>query len=179
MAATGGTPVVNANSTANGAASSFNTNFELFKNFHLVENAYWSDGGGRYLLGLAPDFSRDSSSECPAHLYDFAGALRLQALAGFEWQVLPKVMVYSYYSAVYVGRNYFAVAPPNICGTPGSYCGYGFPNSGSTNNRDIQEASFGISRTFWSSPTAWETRGPRAGVVPNPESLVDREGDAR
>src|SRR5205807_10593207 len=30
-------------------------NGEIFKNFRLISTNYWSDGGGRYLFGNAPD----------------------------------------------------------------------------------------------------------------------------
>ena len=30
-------------------------NFEVVKNFRVLANAFWSDGGGRYIFGMAPD----------------------------------------------------------------------------------------------------------------------------
>ncbi len=70
---------------------------------------------------------------------------------GFEWQARPSLMVYGYYSGIYASRNYANVIPGTVCGALGS-CGYGFPGSANTTNRDIQEATLGIGRTFWSSP---------------------------
>ena len=42
-------------STKVGGGGSVNVNVELVKNFRLVSNNYWSDGGGRYMFGNAPD----------------------------------------------------------------------------------------------------------------------------
>ena len=42
-------------STKVGGGFSINANLELVKNFRVVTNNYWSDGGGRYLFGQAPD----------------------------------------------------------------------------------------------------------------------------
>jgi hypothetical protein len=34
-----------------------NLNAEIFKNFHLIANSFWSDGGGRCIFGLGPDLN--------------------------------------------------------------------------------------------------------------------------
>jgi hypothetical protein len=39
-----------------GGGGEVNSNIELFKNVKLVENLYFSDGGGRYVFGEASDF---------------------------------------------------------------------------------------------------------------------------
>ncbi len=39
-----------------GGGGSVNLNFDLVKNVRLLTNNYWSDGGGRYIFGEAPDF---------------------------------------------------------------------------------------------------------------------------
>jgi hypothetical protein len=38
-----------------GGGGSANFNFELVKNFRLVANTFYSDGGGRYIFGQGPD----------------------------------------------------------------------------------------------------------------------------
>ena len=149
VAATNSAPQINQNSVAGGAGGSLNANFEVFKDFHLIENAFWSDGGGRYVLGLEPDFVvRPANS---AGLYTVSPVHMGSALLGFEWQAVPKVTLFSYYSGVYAGRNDAKVAPNTSCGALG-YCGFGFPGSSAATNRDIREATLGISRTFWHSP---------------------------
>lgn len=125
--------------TAVGGGGSVNANLELFKNFHLIANSYYSDGGGRYIFGLAPDLVvRPNGSLAPLH----SGS----GIGGFEWQVTPKTMIYSYYGGMYVQRYYF---PDPNSKAKAKYSGYGFPGSSSSANRDVQEATFGIIQTLW------------------------------
>ena len=42
-------------SRASGGGGSVNLNLELYKGLHLIANTFFSDGGGRYLLGSGPD----------------------------------------------------------------------------------------------------------------------------
>ena len=42
--------------TKAGAGGSLNANVELFPGLRLVTNNFWSDGEGRYLFGVVPDF---------------------------------------------------------------------------------------------------------------------------
>jgi hypothetical protein len=148
VAATNSTAQINENSTRSGGGVSFNSNLELFKRFHLIENAYWSDGGGRYVEGLAPDFVvRPANS---AGVYTISPVHMGSALAGFEYQASAKVTLFGYYSGIYASRNFTRVAPATACGALG-YCGFGFPGSTNASNREIQEATLGISRTFWHS----------------------------
>ena len=149
FAAASATPQVNANSTASGGGASLNANLEVARNFHLIENAFWSDGGGRYILGLAPDFVvRPANS---SRIYTISPVHSGSGLLGFEWQASPKIALYSYYSALYASRDYYSVAANTSCGALG-YCGYGFPGSSNATNRNIQEDTVGISRTIWNSP---------------------------
>ncbi len=177
VAATSDVAQINQNSIGSGAGFSFNSNFELFKHFHFIENAYWSDGGGRYVLGLEPDFVvRPANS---AGVYTISPVHTGSSLLGFEWQAFPKVMFSGYYSGVYASRNYFKVAPNTACGALG-YCGFGFPGSSSTTNRDIQEATLGVSRTFWhsaelgkltaSTQVSYLTRNPWAVATGTPNN---------
>ncbi len=54
-------------------------NWEAVKNFRLVSNNFWSDGGGRYLFGQAPDvIVRPDGSPSPVH----SGSM----IQGFEAQ---------------------------------------------------------------------------------------------
>ena len=43
------------NNTATAGSGSVNLNFELFKNFRLIANSFYGEGGGRYIGGLGPD----------------------------------------------------------------------------------------------------------------------------
>jgi hypothetical protein len=78
-------------STKVGGGGSFNGNFEILPNFRLITNNYWSDGGGRYLFGQAPDLVvRSDGSISPLH----SGG----TVEGFETTVNKNTLLYAYYS---------------------------------------------------------------------------------
>jgi hypothetical protein len=132
---TTGQPTSGQYSTKSGGGGSINANFEIVKNFRLITNNYWSDGGGRYLFGQAPDVAvRADGSVSPIH----AGG----TVDGFEATV-NKTLLYAYYGGIYVGRN--VVVDAN--GT--SLVGYGYRGSANSQNRAIQEISFGFNQTLW------------------------------
>jgi hypothetical protein len=177
VTATNTSPQINQNFLSSGAGASFNSNIELFHNFHLFENAFWSDGGGRYVLGLEPDFVvRPANS---AGVYTISPVHTGSALVGYEWQAAPTVTLFGYYSGVYAGRNDSKVAPNTSCGSLG-YCGFGFPGSSNASNREIEEATLGASHKFWHSPeigtlllsaqVSYLTRAPWAVAPGSPES---------
>jgi len=132
-----------------GGGGQFNVNFEVLKNFHLIENAFYGDGVGRYIGGLGPDvIVKPDGTLSAVH----SGS----AIAGLEWQATPRLLLDGYSSGAYFWRNYAlttkALGTP--CGVPATlYCvGFGFPGSANTNNRGYQEATVGIIPTIWSSP---------------------------
>jgi hypothetical protein len=131
-------PAAGVHFDAQGFGGSFNSSLEIFKNFRFVETAFVSSGGGRYILGLAPDLTvGPDGSISPVHA--------LSGIAGFEYAPDPKSQIYAYYGGDYFRRNYTLVSP-------GSYLGFGFPGSSNAANRQIQEPSFGYIRTFWKNP---------------------------
>ena len=120
--------------TKAGFGGSANLNFEVVKNFRLITNNFWSDGGGRYIFGQAPDFVlRSDGSISPVH--------SASTVTGFE-AVAGKTMFYGYYGGVYISRN-------TAIDTNGSRIGYGFTGSANSQNRAIQEATFGTNTTIW------------------------------
>lgn len=124
-------------SSIQGGGGELNFNFELFKNFRVLATSYYSAGGGRYIMGQGPDFIvRANGSLSPVH----SGS----GIAGFEYQA-KKDQIYAYYSTAYYGRNFDTYAP-------GKYYGYGYPGSPVSQNREIQEYTFGYTHTFWKSP---------------------------
>jgi hypothetical protein len=127
-----------------GGGVSFNMNLDLFKDFHLLVNTFWSDGEGRYIFGLGPNFvvNQDASSLNFSPDLIHAGS----ALGGFEWQATKKMMLYGYYGEAYYGRA--SLIDP----TTGKLVGYGFTGSSSSNNRAIQEGTIGVIQTFWKNP---------------------------
>jgi outer membrane murein-binding lipoprotein Lpp len=129
-------PLTSQTFTKNGGGGAVNFNFELFKNFHLLANNFYGDGGGRYLFGQSPDLIvRGDGSLSLVH----SGA----SLEGFEAQVAKKTVLYGYYGLVYIGRN-VAIDP-----VTGGLIGYGFAGSPSSQNRVVHEPTFGINQTIW------------------------------
>ncbi|MBZ5590882.1 MAG: hypothetical protein LAP39_01500 [Acidobacteriia bacterium] len=111
---------------------------ELVKNFRLISNNFVSDGGGRWIFGLAPDLIvRPDGSLSPVHANSTTD--------GFECQ-FKKLLLYAYWGGVYIPKN-IAMDPAT-----NKWIGYGYPGSGAGQNRVIQEPSFGSTQTFWKDP---------------------------
>ncbi len=128
-------PISSQSFTSNGVGGEANLNFELVKNFRLIVNTYWSDGGGRYIFGQAPDLIvRSDGSLSPVHADS--------TVSGFEY-TNKNTLVYGYYGGLYIGRNVTTDA------ATGKFVGYGYPGSPNSQNRSIQEATFGLIQTFW------------------------------
>jgi hypothetical protein len=141
--ATGATPI-DVNTTKSGTGGSVNVSLELIKGFNVIGNAYWSQGGGRYIFGQAPDFAVLPPDASGAYTLS---ALRADSyLAGAEWQVAPTSTLYGYYSQVNIGSSYAQQAN-------GSYVGYGYPGSPSSHNRSLEEFTLGVTQTIWKNPS--------------------------
>ena len=133
------------NVTTSGGGGSINANLELFKNFHLIANTFWSDGGGRYIFQLGPDFAvnvNGAGNFVPSPIHAGSG------VGGFEYNI-KNSLLYAYYGGAYFGRDFQATT-----GTGGTttYTGYGYPGSGTSQNRAIQEPTIGLIQTFWKNP---------------------------
>ncbi len=133
-------------------------NFEVVKNFRILANAFWSDGGGRYIFGMAPDLvvapTNASGMTCTIVGTASSGcdaAIKLvhagSGIVGFEAQVTPKTMFYGYYGGMYAQRN--AYIDLTSTKTPQPVIGFGGAGSSNNNNREIQEPSIGWIQTFW------------------------------
>lgn len=129
------------NVTKSGGGGSINANLELFKNFHLIANTFWSDGGGRYIFQLGPDFSVNLNGAgrfVPSPIHASSG------IGGFEYTI-KNSLLYAYYGAAYFGRDFQLVT----AGPPPTFTGYGYPGSSSSQNRTIQEPTIGVNQTLW------------------------------
>lgn len=155
--------------TKAGGGFSANFNVEVAKGLRLISNNYWSDGGGRYLFGQAPDVVlRADGSISPVH----AGGIN----AGFEYAVNPKVQFWAYYGGIYIGRNV-------ALDTNGKPVGWGYSGSSNAMNRSIQEATFGLTHTAWKDPRygalsfiyqyEYATRSPWAVALGQPSNAHD------
>src|SRR6202007_1653456 len=90
-------PLTQVSVTKAGGGGSINANFEVAKGFRLVTNNFWSDGEGRYLFGVAPNFIvRADGSPSPIH----SGS----TVSGFEF-AHKNFQFYTYYGGIYIGRD--------------------------------------------------------------------------
>ncbi len=115
-----------------GGGFSANLNVELAPGFRFLTNNFWSDGGGRYIFGQAPDFIiRADGSLSLVH--------SMSTVTGFEW-THKKNLLYGYYGGVYIPKN-------TALDTTGKLIGYG-PISNDGQNRSIQEFTVGTNTTL-------------------------------
>ena len=146
-------------------------NVELVRNFRLLANAFYSDGGGRYLIGLSPN-AVVRPDGAPSLVHSGVG------LIGLEYQPTPKTQFGAYYGAVYAQRNF---ALDTTAGAKAnSFVGFGGPGSANSNNRTIQEPTFDWTQTFWRHPqygavvlitqTSYLTRSPWFVAIGQPKN---------
>ncbi len=120
--------------TATGAGVEVAGNVEVIKNFRLISPNYWSQGGGRYLFGQAPNLIvRADGTLSPVKSGGFT--------EGFEATV-KNTLIYGHYGGVYIQRNVTLDAN-------GSKIGYGYAGSPGSMNRAINEVTFGFNQTIW------------------------------
>jgi hypothetical protein len=124
------------------AGIQFGANVEVVKNFRLITTNFWSDGEGRYLFGQAPDLIvRANGNLSPVH----SGG----TIDGME-AVVRNTLLYAYYGGIYIERNVTIDAS-------GKPVGYGYAGSANSQNRSINEITFGFNQTMW--------RNPRYGAI--------------
>ncbi len=125
--------------TTPGGGVEFNSNFQVFKNFRVIENFTYGDGIGRYFFGQAP-------SEI---LYNTGAAANIRSggtVDGIEMNVAKNTALYAYYGGMYAART------TTVDPLTHKVVGYGGAGSATGNNRTIQEATFGVQQTFWRDP---------------------------
>jgi hypothetical protein len=116
-----------------GGGGSVNLGFDLAPGFRILTNNYYSNGGGRYIFGQAPDFIiRANGTASLVH--------SASTVSGFEW-THNKSLFFAYYGGVYIARNMALDAN----GT--TKIGYGGISSDGQ-NRAIQELTFGENYTI-------------------------------
>jgi hypothetical protein len=112
-------------------------NAEIFPGFRLITTNFWSDGEGRYLFGQAPDVVVNANGTLsPLH----SGG----TVDGFEAR-MGRLLLFGYYGGIYVGRNV-------VIDATGKPVGYGYSGSANSQNRAIQEITFGFNQTMWANP---------------------------
>jgi hypothetical protein len=125
-------------STLSGGGLQFGANAEIIKNFRLITTNYWTDGDGRYMFGQAPDVIVRANGS-------LSGVKAGGTIDGAE-MVLGRTLLYGYYGGIYIGRN----SALDANGT--SLIGYGYTGSANSQNRMINEVTFGFNQTIWRDP---------------------------
>ncbi len=116
-----------------GGGGSINLGFDIMPNVRVLTNNYYSNGGGRYIFGQAPDFIiRANGTASLVHSASTVTGLEITA---------GKTLFYGYYGGVYIGKNMALDAN----GT--TKIGYG-PIANDGQNRAIQEITFGTNTTL-------------------------------
>jgi len=126
-----------------GGGIQFGGNAEIIKGVRLISTNYWSDGGGRYLFGQAPDL-----------IVRYDGSLSLihsgGTVDGFE-ATYKNTLFYGYYGGILISRN----TAFDLNGT--TPIGYGYTGSPNSQNHYINEITIGFNQTIW--------RDPRYGAI--------------
>ena len=124
--------------TKEGGGGFVNLHVEVAKGFRLMTNNFWSDGGGRYIFGQAPDLIADANGNISLI---HSGS----TVTGFEF-TQKKTLIFAYYGGIYIGRD-------TAVDTTKKLVGYGIPGTTAANqNRAIQEETLGINQTIWKHP---------------------------
>ncbi|HXM43623.1 MAG TPA: hypothetical protein VN924_20465 [Bryobacteraceae bacterium] len=132
-------PLTSQSFTKEGGGGEANFNLELVKNFHLIVNTFLSDGAGRYLFGQAPDLIIEGNG-APSPLHSSS------TTDGFEYTT-HNTLFFAYYGGDYIGKD-VSEDPA----AKNAFIGYGYPKSANSQNRTIQEGTFGFNQTFWKNP---------------------------
>jgi hypothetical protein len=140
LATVGTTPAFNQHYTTTGQGLLVGINVGLTNNIHLVSSNFWDAGEGRYLFGQAPDLVVRANGNLSA-LHSGGTINGVEATVG-------RTLLYAYYGGIFVGRDV-------SIDTNGKPVGYGY--TGSSQNRAINEITFGFNQTIW--------RDPRYGAI--------------
>ena len=124
--------------SATGGGVSAGINYELFRNFRLIANGFYSDGGGRWIFGLGPDLIIKANGE-PSLVH------AASTVSGFEYQPGTKDVFDVYYGGAYVQKN-------TAIDLDRQFVGYGYDGSPLNHNRSVQEITAGYTRTLWRDP---------------------------
>jgi len=132
-----GQPTSGQTFTKHGQGGEANANVEVVKGLRLISNNQFGAGIGRYFFGNAPDVVvRADGSLSPIHTFTTTD--------GFE-ATIQKTLLYFYFGGIYIGKNV-------AVDTNGSLIGWGYTGSANSQNRSVNEYTFGINQTLWKNP---------------------------
>jgi hypothetical protein len=137
-------PITATKFSTTGGGGFVNMDVGVVGGLRLLTHNFWSDGGGRYIFGQAPDLiARVDGSPSLVHASS--------TVDGFEF-THQNTTLFGYYGLVYIGRN--VAIDANGCNI-----GWGFGPSSATlkgctvvqsgQNRSIQEGTVGFIQNFW------------------------------
>jgi len=134
-------------------------NFEAFKNFRLIANGFYGNGGGRYIFGLGPNVIINADGR-PSLVHSAS------TVDGVEYQASPRNLFDAYYGGAYIYKS-------SAIDSNGQFIGYGYPGAPLNHNRSLQEFTFGYTRTWWRDPNygALQLIGQYSYVVRHPWSV--------
>ena len=122
--------------SASGSGFSVTGVFEVVKGVHVIGTTLVSDGGGRYMIGQAPDFMINADGSITT-IGSTSGML------GVEAQIRPPTMVFGYYGTVRIDQEVAVDGSTPI--------GYGIAGSTAA-NKSIEETSVGVNHAFFRNP---------------------------
>jgi hypothetical protein len=126
-------PASNTSSSATGSGVSFGAVIDPGKSMRLIGTTFLSSGGGRYMIGTAPDFMVNADGS-PSTIGSTSG------MVGVEAQVKPRTMLFGYYGTVRIDQKVAMDGADSI--------GYGTPGSTAA-NRAIDETTVGANHAFF------------------------------
>jgi hypothetical protein len=132
-------PLNNRSFSIIGGAIAFNAGIEIVRHLRLVTNNFYTNGGGNFIFGEAPDLiirATGAPSLLPA----------ASAVDGLEYDATPKWRFWAYYGGTWIDR--ISTFDPETL----QPVGYGYTGSPNSQNRTIQEISAGFHRVFWTNP---------------------------
>src|SRR5262245_10793384 len=129
-------PTTETSFSATGTGFSASAIVEPVKGLRVIGTTLLSDGGGRYMIGLAPDFMVNADASITT-----IGARSF--LAGVEAQVRPPTMVFGYYGTVRIDQE--------VASDAGKPIGYGITGS-TLANHTIDETTVGVNHAFFREP---------------------------
>ena len=129
-------PATDSTFSATGTGFSASAVVEPVKGLFLIGTTLISDGGGRYMIGQAPDFMVNGDASITT-----IGST--SAMGGVEAQVKRSTMLFGYYGTVRVDRE--------IASDGGRAIGYGIAGATAA-NRSIEETTAGVNHAFFREP---------------------------
>ena len=130
-------PTTDRKFSSNGTGYSVSGVFEVIKGLHVIGTTLISDGGGRYMIGQAPDFMVNADSSITT-----IGST--SGMVGVEAQVRPPTMIFGYYGTVRIDQE-------TALDTDGGSIGYGTPGAAGA-NKSIEETTVGANHAFFRHP---------------------------